>query len=395
VGPVWSAGRMDLLFAIGVTLAICGNTLIASALTLQKFTHNLEQQTGKPASSSPLFWFSIAGMIGGEVGNFAAFGFASPTVVSPLGAVAVVVNGLLAALVLQEKLRLRNVIGMAFTILGSVVVVMNAPPTVEDLSAHAFIALVRAPSSLIYLSLLALVVLLLYLAEPKYGSKYVLINLMLCSTLGSVTVLCSSAISKFIGQILSGDLSLLTVPAVYLVPPTLGATAVLQLKFLNQAMVYFDSSLVVPTYYVTFTICSISGGGVVLQDFWRFTPAHALGFCAGCALCFAGVGLITTGGERERPMDKFRRSVHSARQASGVIASINELASNIGSRLSAAGDTNINVLGAREAEEGVSPALITPPGVATFVHASHRNLRLSFKDMRASSASDKGGAMLM
>ena len=38
----------------------------------------------------------------GEVGNFAAFGLASPTVVSPLGAVAVVANALIAALVLRE-----------------------------------------------------------------------------------------------------------------------------------------------------------------------------------------------------------------------------------------------------------------------------------------------------
>jgi hypothetical protein len=61
----------------------------------------------------------------------------------------------------------------------------------------------------------------------------------------------------------------------------------------------------VPTYYVTFTICSISGGGVVLQDFWRFTPAGALGFCAGCALCFGGVGLVTWG-DAEKPVDKLR-----------------------------------------------------------------------------------------
>lgn len=66
-----------------------------------------------------------------------------------------------------------------------------------------------------------------------------------------------------------------------------------QLKFLNQAMGHFDSSRVVPTYYVTFTICSISGGGVVLQDFWRFSTAGAVGFVAGCLLCFLGVGLIT------------------------------------------------------------------------------------------------------
>ena len=28
---------------------------------------------------------------------------------------------------------------------------------------------------------------------------------------------------------------------------------------------------VVPAYYVAFTLCSISGGGIVYQDFWGFT----------------------------------------------------------------------------------------------------------------------------
>lgn len=254
---------MELMFLIGVCLAITGNTLIASALTLQKYTHNLEKTTGKAASSSPLFWCSIVGMVGGEVGNFAAFGFASPTVVSPLGAVAVIVNGLLASLVLKELLVVRQLVGMALTIVGSVVVVVNAPPTIEEMTVEAFTALLCAPSSLVYLGLIGVSVSLLYLAEPKYGSKYLLINLMLCSTLGSITVLCSSATSKFIGQLVSGDTSVLLAPIVYLVPPAMGATAVLQLKFLNQAMAHFDSSRVVPTYYVTFTICSISGGGVV------------------------------------------------------------------------------------------------------------------------------------
>ena len=86
------------LFLIGVILAISGNSLIAIALTLQKHAHNIEKKTGEPAVA--FFWMSIAGMIGGEIGNFAAFGFASPTVVSPLGAVAVIANGLLASLVL-------------------------------------------------------------------------------------------------------------------------------------------------------------------------------------------------------------------------------------------------------------------------------------------------------
>ena len=59
----------------------------------------------------------------GEVGNFAAFGFASPTVVSPLGAVAVIANAVLAVLCLREAIFLHTLLGIGLTVGGSVVVV--------------------------------------------------------------------------------------------------------------------------------------------------------------------------------------------------------------------------------------------------------------------------------
>lgn len=49
------------------------------------------------------FWLALLGLMGGEIGNFAAFGLASPTVISPLGAVAVVANALIAFLVLKAR----------------------------------------------------------------------------------------------------------------------------------------------------------------------------------------------------------------------------------------------------------------------------------------------------
>ena len=84
---------------IGVGMAIAGNILIACSLTLQKHVHVKMAHAGRVASQSPLFWVALGGMIVGEVGNFAAFGFASPTVVSPLGAVAVITNAVLAVVV--------------------------------------------------------------------------------------------------------------------------------------------------------------------------------------------------------------------------------------------------------------------------------------------------------
>ena len=377
-------------FYIGVIMAISGNTLIAFSLTLQKHMHNVEKETGAPAASSPLFWASFAGLIVGEVGNFAAFGFASPTVVSPLGAVAVIANGVLASIVLKEQLRVRNILGMALTIFGSIVVVLNAPPSIDDLSVDDFVTLLSRTTSLVYLAILAAAVALLKMASPTYGEQYILVDLMLCSTLGSVTVLCSSAFSKFIGQFLGGDASLLWDPVCYLVVITMGITAVSQLHFLNQAMSHFESSHVVPTYYVTFTICSISGGGVVLRDFWRFTLLHALGFCIGCALCFIGVVLITYQGsvapevevgkqallsrrdlespsddgpasEPVTPIDRFKRSVSAIQRELGILGTLKTAA--IDARLAVERNLDVVAMGTRSHSAPDVRSLLSGPAI--------------------------------
>jgi len=80
----------------GILLAVLGNLLIAVSLALQKWVHTqIESEDPRQvARGHRFFWVALIGLMAGEIGNFAAFGLASPTVVSPLGAVAVVANAL-------------------------------------------------------------------------------------------------------------------------------------------------------------------------------------------------------------------------------------------------------------------------------------------------------------
>ena len=239
---------------IGIVLAIVANLLIACSLVLQKWVHMLiaarsvgvasaatrvsgstrasgvrssgadaeadgVDEAHAAATKHPLFWCAIAGLIVGEVGNFAAFGLASPTVISPLGAVAVIANAVLAATVLREPFSCRNFLGLLFTIVGSVVVVVNSPPSYEELTIDSFLRRIFAKPSLTFVTFLAVTIPLLFVAEPTYGKHYLLINVMLCSLLGSVTVACSAAASTFIRKFLSGDFDLILHPASWCLSP--------------------------------------------------------------------------------------------------------------------------------------------------------------------------------
>ena len=163
--PTFESGP---LFLVGVGLAVGGNTLIACSLTLQKFCVTQEVATGATTGSMPLFWLALAGMIGGEVGNFAAFGFCSQTVVSPLGAVSVIVNTVLAAVFLGERIYRHTIFGIALTLLGSVGVVLFSPPAVGELSCSSFVSKLASPYAYGYLIVVAVAICALWLVELRW-----------------------------------------------------------------------------------------------------------------------------------------------------------------------------------------------------------------------------------
>ena len=72
----------------------------------------------------------------------------------------------------------------------------------------------------------------------------------------------------------------------------------MQIRYINRALQRFDSTQVIPTQFVAFTLSVIIGSAVLYRDFESTTLARALEFVGGCALTFFGVYLITSGRER-------------------------------------------------------------------------------------------------
>lgn len=58
-----------------------------------------------------MWWFGTALNAVGELGNLIAYGYAEATVITPIGAVGVIVSALIATLILKEPFRLVDVAG--------------------------------------------------------------------------------------------------------------------------------------------------------------------------------------------------------------------------------------------------------------------------------------------
>jgi len=70
-------------------------------------------------------------VIVGEIANFAAYAFAPAILVTPLGALSVLIGAVLGSYFLKEVLGTLGKLGCAICLIGSVIIVLHAPPDQE------------------------------------------------------------------------------------------------------------------------------------------------------------------------------------------------------------------------------------------------------------------------
>lgn len=133
---------------IGLFLAITSTLAIGTSFVITKKGLNDAADAygfegdGFAYLKTPLWWAGIASMVVGEVANFAAYAFAPAILVTPLGALSVLIGAVLGAYFLGEILGVLGKLGCAICLIGSVVIVLHAPPdpeitTVDKILAYA------------------------------------------------------------------------------------------------------------------------------------------------------------------------------------------------------------------------------------------------------------------
>jgi uncharacterized membrane protein len=137
-GP--DGGRHSLTFSpryIGLALAIASTMAIGTSFVItKKGLNNAADKHGFEGDGfaylkTPLWWAGILMLVLGEVANFAAYAFAPAILVTPLGALSVLIGAVLGAYFLQEELGTLGKLGCAICLTGSVIIVLHAPPDKE------------------------------------------------------------------------------------------------------------------------------------------------------------------------------------------------------------------------------------------------------------------------
>ncbi|CAO3669051.1 unnamed protein product [Rhizopus stolonifer] len=240
---------------------------------------------------SKLWWLGISLMILGEVGNFVAYGFAPASTIAPLGTTTLVSNVILAPLMLKEVFRKRDLLGVFLAVSGAAIVVLSSNSEEVALSPELIMEAITQTQSIFYFVLTGIAIVVLTILSPLHGASSIMIDLGLVAIYGGYTVLSTKSVASLLSLTF---FKMFAYPVSYVLIAVLVITAVLQIKYLNKALQRFDSTEVIPTQFVLFTVSAIIGSAVLYHDFDGMSYEQTSRFMTGCAVEFLGVYLITS-----------------------------------------------------------------------------------------------------
>lgn len=131
----------------------------------------------------------------------------------------------------------------------------------------------------------------------KYGHKHVVIFVLTCSVIASLTIVSAKAFSSLLSEaFVSGFEKDWLSPWPYILLVVLVGTAVFSMAYINSAMIIFGNSQVVPTYYALFTTTSVASAAFVYKEFSCMADPLQTGlFVFGIVVAMFGVFLVQYG----------------------------------------------------------------------------------------------------
>lgn len=294
--------------AIGTSFIITKKGLMATAARLGSDNASSYQYL-----QNPIWWAGIVTMAIGEIANFAAYTFAPAILVTPLGALSVIIGAVLAAIFLKEELGTLGKMGCAICLMGSVIIVLHAPPDKEIETVDEILKCATQPGFLFYSFVVAVYALFtIYKIVPKYGHTNPMIYISICSSVGSISVMSIKAFGIALKLTFAGN-NQFTHASTYVFLAIVGLCIVTQMNYFNKALDQFDTSIVNPLYYVTFTTCTLAASFVLFQGFNTTSAINIISLLLGFLIIFSGVYLLNIARKSPPDYDKEIFGVHNGK----------------------------------------------------------------------------------
>ncbi|KAF5961530.1 hypothetical protein HYC85_002739 [Camellia sinensis] len=268
----------------GLVLALSSSVFIGASFIVKK-------KGLKKAGAS-----GIRAVIVGEIANFAAYAFAPAILVTPLGALSIIIRhdsiAVLAHIILKEKLHIFGILGCALCVVGSITIVLHAPPERGIESVKEVWDLATEPGFLLYAALVVTAVfVLIFHYIPQYGQTHIMVYIGVCSLVGSLSVMSVKALGIALKLTLSGTNQLIY-PQTWAFTIVVITCILTQMNYLNKALDTFNTAVVSPIYYVMFTSLTILASVIMFKDWDRQNPAQIVTEMCGFVTILSGTFLL-------------------------------------------------------------------------------------------------------
>ncbi|XP_037618927.1 magnesium transporter NIPA4, partial [Sebastes umbrosus] len=285
---------------LGLTLALLSAFLIGGSVILKKKAllrlastgHTRAGDGGHGYLKDWLWWGGLVTMAAGEVCNFTAYMFAPATLVTPLGALSVLISAVLSSYLLGEVLNVVGKLGCLLCVLGSILLVIHAPQEQEVTSLQDMTNKLLEPGFLVYSAVVLLLCLVLvFFFSPRVGRSNIFVYISICSLLGAFTVSSVKGLAIVINTVYY-DVSVLARPLTWILLVTLIVSMVTQVNYLNKSLDTFSTLLVYPVYYVLFTSVVLSTSIILFQEWSSMAAVDVVTTLGAFLVIVVGVAML-------------------------------------------------------------------------------------------------------
>ncbi|KAL2510886.1 putative magnesium transporter NIPA4 [Abeliophyllum distichum] len=240
----------------------------------------------------PLWWFGMITMILGEVANFVAYAFAPAVLVTPLGALSIIISVVLPHFILKEKLHQLGILGCVMCIVGSIIIVIHAPHEQPISSVQEIWTMATQHAFLLYMgSVIILVIILVFYFAPQCGHTNVLVFTGICSLMGSLSVMSVKALGTSLKLTFEGNNQLIY-PKTWFFVFVVAICVITQMNYLNKALDTFNTAIVSPIYYVMFTTLTIVASIIMFKDWDGQSAGNIVSEICGFVVVLSGTILL-------------------------------------------------------------------------------------------------------
>lgn len=309
---------------VGIALAIFSAILRNIGLSLQKLAHlrehtRLQEEAtfGTRVSLSnsttscfqrPLWLTGLVLMVGSGIGDFLSLGFAPQSIIAPLSSFTLVANVFLAPIILKESVTKRDYISTLIIGAGCSLTVVFASHAESDYSVDSLFELFTAAGFFVYMLAVGLSFVALFITNSRfdvvrrtdsslYEQRYKAIHRITAPAMaglaGSQNVLFAKSASQLMIFLAEGKTEVFARYETYLVFIVFLLAIVFEVKWLNEALMRFDATFVVPVFQILWIAVSVGGGLVVYQEYKGMGLDQVFAFAAGILLTIIGVVILS------------------------------------------------------------------------------------------------------